>query len=56
MWNLIKKDTKELICKTEANSQISQPILWLPWVNTLWGGKNWEGENDINIPLYKIDY
>ena len=25
-----KNDTKELIYKTETNSQISKPILWLP--------------------------
>ena len=30
MWNLIKNDTKELLRKTETNSQISEPILWLP--------------------------
>ena len=50
-----KNDTKELIYKTEINSQISKSILWLPQVKPLWGGKNWEGGNSIYILLYKID-
>ena len=53
IWNLIKSDTKKLICKTET--QISKPILWLPWVKPLWGRKNWEGGNNIHTLLYKID-
>ena len=48
-----KNDTKELIYKTETNPQISKPILQLPQVKPLWGGKNGEGGNDIL--LYKID-
>ena len=34
MWNL-KKNTKELIHKTETDSKISKPNLWLP------KGKHW---------------
>ena len=30
MWNLIKNNTKELIYKTETNSQISKSVLGLP--------------------------
>ena len=30
MWNLTKNDTKELIYKTETNSQISKSNLWPP--------------------------
>ena len=30
IWNLIKIVQKNLICKTETNSQISKVILWLP--------------------------
>ena len=29
MWNLKKKDTNELICKTETDSQILKTNLWL---------------------------
>ena len=36
-----KNDTKELIYKTETNSQISKAILWLPQ------GKTWRGEGGI---------
>ena len=49
-----KNDTKELIYKTETNSQISKPILWLPQ------GKPW-GEGGIrrmgitHTLMYKID-
>ena len=35
MWNLIKKDTEELIYKTEASAQISKPTLWFPWVKPM---------------------
>ena len=39
MWNLIKNATKELIYKTETNSQISNPILWsLRWKHCIEGG------------------
>ena len=50
-----KNDTKELTYKTETNSQISKPVLWLPKVKLLRGGKKWEGENNIYTLLYKID-
>ena len=30
MWNLIKSNTKEIICKIETDSQISKSNLWLP--------------------------
>ena len=36
MWNLIKNDTKELIYKTETNSQISKANFWIPQ-GKLWG-------------------
>ena len=44
MWNLIKNDTKELFYKTETNSQVSKPILWLPTTSeTVEGRKEWGG-------------
>ena len=49
------KDMKELNGKTETNSQVSKPILWLSQVKPLGGGKNWEGGNNIDTLLYKID-
>ena len=39
MWNIIKNDTKELIYKTETNSQILKSNVWLT------KGKPW-GEKD----------
>lgn len=36
MRNLIKNDTKELIHKTETDSKILKPYLWLP------KGKHWQ--------------
>ena len=30
MWNLIRNDTKEFYHKTEIDSRISKPNLWLP--------------------------
>ena len=38
-------DTKGLICRTETNSYF-KPILCLPYVTQLWGGKKWECENN----------
>ena len=29
MWTLIKNDTKELVYKTETDSKISKPNVWL---------------------------
>ena len=46
MWNLIKVIQKDLF-KKQKQTQISKPILGLPKVTPLWGGKNWEG--GINI-------
>ena len=39
MWNLIKMMQKNLLKKTETNSQISKPILWLPSVKLLAEGR-----------------
>ena len=39
MWNL-KYDTKELIYKTETDSQTYQTNLWLPKGKGGWGGIN----------------
>ena len=50
-----KNDRKELIYKTETNSQISKPSLWLPQMKSLGGGRNWEGRNNIYTRLYKTD-
>ena len=38
MWNLKRKDTNELIYKTETDSQTQRRNLWLP------GGEGWGGE------------
>ena len=42
-----KNDAKEFSYKTETNSQISKPILWLPQVKLFRRGKNWEGGNNM---------
>ena len=42
MQNLKKKDTNELIYKTETDSQTSKTNLWL----TKQKGKGWEGGRD----------
>ena len=49
MWNL-KKDTNELIYKTETNSQTEKTNLWLP--KGKGGGINWE----IGIDIYTLLY
>lgn len=49
-----KNDTKELTYKTETNSQISKPVLWLPKVKLL-REVEMGGENNIYTLLYKID-
>ena len=41
MWNLIENDAKELVYKTETNSQISKLHLALA-KGKLGGGLNWE--------------
>ena len=48
----IKKDTKELIHKTEKDLKISKPNLWLP------KGKLWERGTDweIGIGIYTLLY
>ena len=38
-----KNDTKELIYKTETNSQILKSNLWLPKGKLWWGGINYGG-------------
>ena len=40
MWNLKKKDTNELICRRETDSQNFKD-LWLPKGTDKWGGKHW---------------
>ena len=50
-----KNDIKELIYKTETNSEISKSILWLPLSETIGGREELEGWNDIYTLLYKID-
>ena len=50
-----KYDTKELIYKTETNSEISKPILWLPQRKPLREGSSWDGRNNIYTRLYKTD-
>ena len=48
MWNLKKKDTYELILRTEKkNSWISKPVLRLPQVKPLGGRKSWKNGNNI---------
>ena len=53
-WDLIIKDeTKEFIHKSETDSKLSKPNLWLPkrihWVE---GGINWE----FGINIYILQY
>ena len=54
MWNLLKMIQKNLFIKQEQ-TQISEPILWLPYVKPLRGGRNWEVGSDIYTPHYKTD-
>ena len=49
-----KSDTEELIYKTEINSQISKPMLWLSQVRTLGDGRIGGWEKQIHL-LRKID-
>ena len=53
MWNLKKnqKDTNDLICKTERDSQTYKTNLWLPKGKGGWG-INWE----IGINTYTLLY
>ena len=41
MWDLLKNDTKELICRTETNSQTLKN-LWLP--KGTGSGEGWTGD------------
>ena len=50
MWNL-KYDTKELIYKTETDSQTYQTNLWLPKGKGGWGGIN---QQEFGISRYKL--
>ena len=50
MWNL-KNNTKELIYKTETDSQTQKTNLWLP-KGKGGGGINWEYEINRYTPLY----
>ena len=50
-----KNDTKLLIYKTETNSQVSKPILWLPQGKLSGGGRFWESGNNIYTLLYETD-
>ena len=52
MWNLIKRDTKELIYKIETNSQISKSNLWLPKGKLSGGRINWEDGINTYTLLY----
>ena len=51
-----KNDTKELIYKTETNSQISKPILWLVTISeTTAGREELGGWEYVYTLLHKID-
>ena len=49
-----KNDTKELVYNTEANSDF-KTNLKVTTVETIGGGKNWEGGSNIYTLPYKID-
>ena len=56
MWNLIlKKDTNELIYKTETDSQTKKTNLWLP--KEKGGGRNKSGAWDEHAytTIYRMD-
>ena len=53
IWDL-KNDTKELIYKTEANTDFKTNLM-VTIGETIEGGKNWEGDNNIYTRLYIID-
>ena len=55
MWNPIKNNAKELIHKTETDSNVSKQNLWLPKGNV--GGRDKLGGWDLHIctTAYKID-
>ena len=38
VWNLKRKNTNELIYKTETDSKTQRTNLWLPCRERLWGG------------------
>ena len=54
MWNLIKNDTWELVNKTESDSKISKPNLWLPKRKHRGWGIKWEAGIDIYTPYIYI--
>ena len=49
---LLRGGIKELIYKTETNSQISKLVLWLPQGRPWRGGRNWEDGNNILTYTY----
>ena len=51
MWNLIKNDTKNLIYKTERDSQVLKSNLGSP-KGKCWGGINWKFGINIYTLLY----
>ena len=56
MWNLIKNDTWELVNKTESDSKISKPNLWLPKGKHWGGGIKWEAGIDIYTPYIYMEW
>ena len=52
--NAQKNDTKELIYKTETNTDFKNES-WFPQVKLFSGGRNWKGGNNIYTLLYKIN-
>ena len=54
-YHLYVESNKNLCIKQKQTQQISKPILRLPQVKLLGGGKKWEGWNNIYILLYKTD-
>ena len=54
MWNLKKgKDTNELICRKETDSQTLKTNLWLPKGT---GGEGRDGLGSWNWPVYNVVY
>ena len=49
-----KNDKRELVYRTETNSQISKPILWLPQGKPGREGRNWENGNSIYTLSYRV--
>ena len=56
MWNLIfKKDTNELIYKTETDLQILKTNLWLPEGKHVGWDKSGARDAHTHTTIYKID-